>query len=87
MIEWLRTWGRRAPQIAGAYTYFRTDPGMGVLRDLAAYASVNTSSFAPGDPHQTAFNEGRRDVYNHICAMAGLKPAEVMQAFQQEPDA
>ncbi len=81
-IEWLiRVWtlGRARP-VAGAYAeLFKAggDPrGRTVLADLASYCNVGSSSFVPGDPQQTAFNEGARDVYLHILEMSGLNPSD-----------
>ncbi len=75
-VEWLfNAHGRRAKRVAGAYVNLLGSPeGHAVLRDLAAYCRVGTSSFVPGDPHQTAFNEGARDVFLHVAEMAGVKP-------------
>jgi hypothetical protein len=73
-IEWLfNAHGRRARPVAAAYRdLLATAEGKLVLRDLAAYCRVGLSSFAAGDPHQTAFNEGARDVFLHVAEMAGL---------------
>ncbi|MGB8275367.1 MAG: hypothetical protein WCF16_08895 [Alphaproteobacteria bacterium] len=48
-----------------------------VMADLARYCRVHATSFAAGDPHQTAFNEGARDAFLHIAEMAGLSPQEI----------
>lgn len=85
-IEWLfNAHGRRAKQVGGAYmTLFATVEGRDVLRDLANYCRVGTSSFVPGDPHQTAFNEGARDVFLHVAEMAGLSPADFPQLTKEQ---
>jgi hypothetical protein len=80
-IEWLfNAHGRRAKPVAAAYrALLGTPEGKLVLRDLAAYCRVGASSFAAGDPHQTAFNEGARDVFLHVAEMAGIRPEDFPQ--------
>lgn len=90
-LDWLRNTfgpGRRAADVAHAYRFvFALPEGRRVLADLAAYCNVNASSFAPGDPHRTAFNEGARDAWNHVVECAGLKPADVARELQGDtPD-
>lgn len=77
-IEWLfNAHGRRAKPVAAAYReLLATAEGKLVLRDLAAYCRVGVSSFVAGDPHQTAFNEGARDVFLHVAEMAGIRPED-----------
>ncbi len=80
-IEWLfNAHGRRARPVAAAYRELLATPeGQLVLRDLAAYCRVGASSFTAGDPHQTAFNEGARDVFLHVAEMAGIRPDDFPQ--------
>ncbi len=80
-VEWLfNAHGRQAKPVAAAYAALLAAPeGKLLLRDLAAYCRVGQSSFVAGDPHQTAFNEGARDVFLHIAEMAGLKPDDFPQ--------
>ncbi len=80
-IEWLfNAHGRRARPVAAAYReLLATSEGQLVLRDLAAYCRVGASSFTAGDPHQTAFNEGARDVFLHVAEMAGIRPDDFPQ--------
>jgi hypothetical protein len=41
--------------------YVMVDPaGRRFMKRLLEHATVFQSTFAPGDPHQTSFNEGRR---------------------------
>ncbi len=89
-VQWLiRVWhlGRLAEPVAGAYrTLFAPDgspQGKLVLADLAEYCNVQATSFVPGDPAQTAFNEGARDAYLHIVELAGLKPSEIPKLGQE----
>lgn len=70
---------KRAPRVASAYRQQlqpETASGRLILSDLAHYCRVGQSSFVAGDPYQTAFNEGARDVFLHVAEMCGLKPAE-----------
>ncbi|MGD9742292.1 MAG: hypothetical protein AB7V53_06590 [Dongiaceae bacterium] len=84
---WLaRAFGpQQAPAVAAAY---RDALGPGrdaarlVLADLARYCRVGQSSFVAGDPHQTAFNEGARDVYLHVAEMIGLEPGELVTGIE-----
>lgn len=45
---------------------FSTDQGLLVLRDLARFCGVLETSVMAGDPHMTAFNEGKRAAFLHI---------------------
>lgn len=79
-LAWLlRLHGRRrAQRVAEAYRQ-QLDPANAasrlILSDLAHYCRIGQSSFVPGDSHQTAFNEGARDVFLHVAEMIGLAPA------------
>ena len=69
----------RAPEVARAYRQAlgkESPEARLVLADLAQYCRVGATSFVPNDPHQTAFNEGARDVYLHVCDRAGWPPAD-----------
>lgn len=73
---WLRSlWRDRAEELRQDYARaFDGARGQRLLRDLAEYCNVGSTSFVPGDPHQTAFREGQRDVFNHVAGILGLKP-------------
>lgn len=77
-VEWLfNAHGRQAKPVAGAYRrLLASDEGRLLLRDLAAYCRVGRSSFVASDPHQTAFNEGARDVFLHVAELAGVRPED-----------
>ena len=86
--RWLEAaFGRAAPEVAAAYRS-RLDPGSAearrVLADLARYCRVGRSSFVAGDPHQTAFNEGARDVFLHVAEMLRLAPADFVALIEEE---
>ena len=77
----------RAQQVAGAYRSCLggTDANTRlVLADLAAYCRIGQSSFVAGDPHQTAFNEGARDVFLHIAEMCRLSPSAFPELLEDE---
>ncbi len=79
--QWLaRVFGPgRAAKVASCYRAAldpSTQAGRLVLADLACYCRMGKSSFVPGDPHQTAFNEGARDVFLHVIEIIGLTPEE-----------
>ncbi len=57
-----------------------------ILADLATYCRAGQTSFVPGDPHQTAFNEGARDAFLHIAELAGLKPADFPALIEEARD-
>jgi hypothetical protein len=83
----------RAAEVANAYrNTFAGDDGRRVLADLARYCRFGATSFVPGDPHQTAFNEGARDAFLHVIELAGVAPGEIAELLattsmptEQEP--
>ena len=84
--QWLRSvWPGRGQAVAAAYVRtFAGDDGKRVLADLAVYCHAARSSFVAGDPQHTAFNEGARDAFNHIRAMAGLSWADIAGLIEEE---
>ena len=90
-LQWLlRLHGdTRARRTAQAYrALLSEESGIArlILADLATYCRAGQTSFVPGDPHQTAFNEGARDTFLHIAEMAGLKPADFPALIQEAQD-
>ncbi len=66
---------------------FATDEGQIVLEDLMlATGVISGSSFAPGDPYQTAFNEGRREVVNRIIESINIDPNKFMKIVDSIKD-
>lgn len=64
-------------QLAEAYrSCFASEAGQQVLNDLRL-AYGRRSSFVPGDPQATAYNEGQRAVYLEI--MAHIDPERLDQ--------
>jgi hypothetical protein len=87
-LIWLRNafGARRGPAVANAYrNLFAVPDGDGrlVIEDLARYCRAGTTSFVASDPHQTAFNEGARDVFLHVAELAGLDPTAIADFFTQ----
>lgn len=88
-IQWLANlWGqRRSRQLAMDYRDFvASDAGQRIMRDLAQYCRVGHTSFVAGDPHQTAFNEGARDVFLHVAEMARLEPDDFPTLMETTDD-
>lgn len=80
---------RRARRVAEAYRqHLSGEDALArlVLSDLAHYCRAGQSSFVAGDPHQTAFNEGARDVFLHVAEMCGLVPADFAGLIQEVID-
>jgi hypothetical protein len=90
-ITWLvRLHGRvRGQRVADAYRrQLSADEASGrlILSDLAHYCRAGQSSFVAGDPHQTAFNEGARDVFLHVAEMCGVTPQDFAGLLQEVID-
>lgn len=62
---------------------FATDDGRVVLRDLFRFCGVVRTSFAPGDPHTTSFEEGKRRVATRVVAMMRLTPEAAIEIAQE----
>jgi hypothetical protein len=80
---------REARQVAAAYREHLGNEAVAarrILVDLARYCRVGQSSFVPGDPHQTAFNEGARDVFLHVAELCGLRPEDFPSYFSEAED-
>lgn len=52
--------------IAAYQKCFTTDEGLAVLAHLSKFCMELRSTYTPGDPYQTAFNEGARTVILEI---------------------
>jgi hypothetical protein len=90
-LVWLRNafGARRGVAVANAYrALFAGGGGEGrlVLDDLARYCRAGATSFVANDPHQTAFNEGARDVFLHVAELAGLDPSAIADYFIPSSD-
>lgn len=67
-------------------TIFNTPEGQEVLKYLAEEAGAYRPSFVPGDPYQTAFNEGKRQMYSHITGVINQNEEVIRRALQQEQE-
>jgi len=65
---------------------FSSDEGKAVLKDLMESCGCLVTSFVPGDPHQTAFNEGRREIVNRILSMVESNPERYQKLFSEIED-
>jgi hypothetical protein len=64
----------------------RSEPGRILLEYLAARFFLGTQVHVPGDPCQTAHNDGSRIVILTILEMAGLTTTEdVIRCLKKEP--
>ncbi|WP_448207283.1 Bbp19 family protein [Azospirillum sp. sgz302134] len=85
---------RRARAVAQAFReQINPDGANGrvMLAHLAAFCCVTRSAHVPGDPHATAFNCGRQEVFHHIVELLGLNPddftPQILTELTDEPDA
>ncbi len=87
VLEWLRLWARRgeADRLALAYRLAFTGRRP-VLTDLAVLCHAMAETYVPGDPHATAFNEGRRAVWLHIMRMLDLTTEDMRQLQEMMHD-
>lgn len=63
---------------------FETPEGKEALKFISEECGMFRSSFVPGDPSHTAFNEGKRQVFNHIMGILNQDPELVRKAIQVE---
>lgn len=80
---------RRQLRVKAAYRdLFDSDAGRLVLHDLARRGGLHETSFEPGDPHHTAFREGRRSMVLEVLQMLRWTEGEIAQlARERDPDA
>lgn len=79
---------RQAKRVNTAYKKtFSSEYGQIVLQDLMLAAGIiSGSSFVPGDPHQTSFNEGRREIVNRIIESINIDPTKFMKIVESATD-
>lgn len=63
---------------------FETEDGKFVLKCLAKEVRAYEPILASNDPYLTAFNEGRRAVYNHIVSVIAANPELLEMSFKKE---
>lgn len=57
--------------------------GKKVLRDMMQEHFMLKPTFVKGDPYQTAFNEGERNVMLRLLAVLKIDPKELEQRIQE----
>ena len=71
------TWGLFS-ETNKAYRQLRYQPaGQLILADLAKFCKANVNTYVRGDQYETAFNEGKRAVWNRIQAVLHLTDDEL----------
>lgn len=63
-----------------------TDHGRRVLADLYRFCGMTGPTHVPGDPVETAYNEGKRRVGLRIASILAHDPARMEQLKEQERD-
>ena len=61
--------------------------GKFVLGSLMDVAGFFKSSFSPGDPHQTSYNEGKRAIALHLIQILGITEQdarEMVRAYRED---
>ena len=78
----------KASRVNTAYKrVFSSEEGQTVLHDLMVSARIiSGSSYVPGDPHQTSFNEGRREIVNRIIETVNIDPAKYLKMVESEQE-
>lgn len=66
---------------------FGSYQGQMVLADLIKFSGAKDQSYTPGDPTQTAFNEGMRRVVTRIEKFTGMTPKEIRHIAEVHRDA
>ena len=66
---------------------FGSEEGKMVLADLIAFSGAHGQSNMPGDPTQTAFNEGMRRVITRIEQFVEMTPKEMRHIAEVHRDA
>ena len=56
---------------------FNSPDGQMVIADLIKFTNAHDQSYTPGDPTQTAFNEGMRRVITRIEKFVHMTPKEI----------
>lgn len=75
---------RERAATARAYqAVFRSAGGQAVLADILTRAGMVGSSFVPGDPHATAFNEGKRRLALEIIERLNVNPDALLRMLRE----
>lgn len=90
ILQWLLVkYGRRSPAVVAAYRQLlnpESADGRLILSDLARFCRATETSFTPNDSHATAFLEGSRNVWLHVCRMLDLDPLTIAQLTAEITD-
>lgn len=65
---------------------FESEEGQKVLAFLAEEAGQFRTSHVAGDPYATAFNEGKRHMFNHIMGIINQDEKLIRHALQAEQE-
>ena len=65
---------------------FSGPAGRRTLADLYRFCGMASSSFVPGRPDETAFNEGRRRVFLRIAALLELDEDSIRRMIAPDHD-
>lgn len=65
---------------------FSSDEGKRVLEDLKLRGFFYSSTFTPGDPHGTTWNEGQRAIVLTIISMIEQPFDEILKLMGKEPE-
>lgn len=57
--------------------------GSAVLVDLFRFCNMDKSSFCPGDPYLTAYNEGARRVFLRVLGMLRMDERDIEDLMKQ----
>ena len=63
---------------------FNTTNGKEVLHHLARFSGAYSMTHVTGDPLQSAFNEGKREVYNHIIRLLETNEELMHKQYHQQ---
>lgn len=70
---------RASPMAAAWRRLAKTEDGQKVLGDLFREGRLLEPCFVPGDPYQTAFNEGRRRLALHVLSLVNMTPERALE--------
>jgi hypothetical protein len=65
---------------------FESPEGKVVLADIYKYTNIHESSFDPGNPYITSFNEGLRRVGLRIFSYLEIRPEDIRKIARQQQD-
>ena len=76
---------KRKKALFGYYKdVFDSKSGEEVLRHLMEVGFVTRPTYVPGDSHETAHREGKRQLVLNIVKQVGMDPRRVEELFKEE---